>query len=115
MTTCRLKLNKEAPVLKEWKSPENLQEREAQAHLHLNFLLYGRVNIPLKKKRKIKEKQKKKHFSIKARVLVAKSCPTLYDPIDCNLPGSSVHRIFQAKIQEWVSIPFSREFSQPRD
>jgi len=46
---------------------------------------------------------------------VAQSCPTLWDPIDCNLPGSSVHGIFQARILEWVSISFSRGYSPPRD
>ena len=35
----------------------------------------------------------------------------LWDPMDCNLPGSSVHGIFQARILEWVPISYSREFS----
>ena len=43
------------------------------------------------------------------------SCPTLCDPMDCSLPGSSVHGIFQAIILEWVAISFSRASSQPRD
>ena len=43
------------------------------------------------------------------------SCPTLCDPIDCSLPGSSVHGIFQARVLEWVAISFSRRVSQPRD
>ena len=51
----------------------------------------------------------------KAKVLVAQSCPTLYNPTDCNPPGSSVHGILQARIQEWVAIPFSRGSSPPRD
>ena len=38
-----------------------------------------------------------------------------FDPMDCSLPGSSVHGIFQARILEWVSISFSRGSSQPRD
>ena len=46
---------------------------------------------------------------------VAQSCPTLCDPMDCSLPGSSVHRIFQARVLEWVAISFSRGSSQPRD
>ena len=45
--------------------------------------------------------------------LVAQSCPTLCDPIDCSTPGSSVHGIFQARIMEWVAIPFSRDFPDP--
>ena len=36
------------------------------------------------------------------------SCPTLWDVIDCSLPGSSVHRILQARIVEWVAMPASR-------
>ena len=38
----------------------------------------------------------------------AQSCPTLCDLMDCSLPGSSVHGIFQAKVLEWVSISFCR-------
>ena len=38
---------------------------------------------------------------------VTQSCPTLSDPTDCNLPGSSVHGIFQARVLEWVAIAFS--------
>ena len=41
-------------------------------------------------------------------VLVTQLCPTRCDPLDCNPPGSSVHRIFQARIPEWVAISFSR-------
>ena len=43
------------------------------------------------------------------------SCPTLCDPMDCSLPGSSVHGILQARILEWAAISFSRGSSQPRD
>ena len=38
---------------------------------------------------------------------VAQSCPTLCDPMDCSLLGSSVHGIFQARVLEWVAISFS--------
>ena len=38
---------------------------------------------------------------------VAQSCPTLNDPMDCSLPGSSVHEIFQARVLEWGAIAFS--------
>ena len=44
-----------------------------------------------------------------------KSCSTLYDPMDCSPPGSSVHGILQARILEWITIPYSRGSSQPRD
>ena len=46
---------------------------------------------------------------------IAQSCPTLCDPVDCSLPGSSVHGILQARTLEWVTISFSRGSSQPRD
>ena len=46
---------------------------------------------------------------------VAQSCPTLCDPMDCSPWCSSIHRIFQARILEWVAISFSRRSSQPRD
>ena len=42
-------------------------------------------------------------------------CLTLCDPMDCSLTGSLVHRIFQARILEWVAMPSSRGSSQPRD
>ena len=42
-------------------------------------------------------------------------CPTLWDPMDCSPPGSSVHGIFQAIILEWVAISYSRGSSQPKD
>ena len=38
---------------------------------------------------------------------VAQSCPTLRDPMNCNLPGSSFHGIFQDRVLEWVAIAFS--------
>ena len=41
------------------------------------------------------------------------SCPTLCNPMDCSPPGSSVHGILQAKILEWVAIPFSRDLPDP--
>ena len=50
----------------------------------------------------------------KVKVLVTRSCPTLCDPMDCSLPGSSAHGISQARILEWVAIPFSRGSSWPR-
>ena len=38
---------------------------------------------------------------------VAQLCPTLSDPMDCSLPGSSIHGIFQARVLKWVAIAFS--------
>ena len=48
-------------------------------------------------------------------VLVAQSFLTLCNPMDSSPPGSSVRGIFQARILEWVAIPFSRVSSQPKD
>ena len=45
----------------------------------------------------------------------AQSCLTLCDPMDCSLPASSIHRIFQARVLDWVVISFSRGSPQPRD
>ena len=47
------------------------------------------------------EKKRKKESE------VAQSCPTLCNPVDCSLPGSSVHEIFQVRVLEWVAISFS--------
>ena len=52
---------------------------------------------------------------VKSESEVTQSCLTLSDPMDCSLPGSSIHGIFQARIQEWVAVPFSRGSSCPRD
>ena len=43
---------------------------------------------------------------------VAQSCPTLSDPMDCSLPGSSIPGIFQARVLEWGAITFSSSTSQ---
>ena len=46
-------------------------------------------------------------MKMKSEMEVAQSCPTLSDPMDCSLLGSSIHGIFQAKVLEWVAIAFS--------
>ena len=48
-------------------------------------------------------------MKVKGESEVAQSCLTLSDPMDCSLPGSSIHGIFQAKVLEWVAIAFSKE------
>ena len=47
-------------------------------------------------------------MKVKSEREVAQSCPTLRDPMDCSLPGSSVHGIFQTRVLEWVAIAHSR-------
>ena len=49
------------------------------------------------------------------KLLITKLCPTLCNHMDRSPPGFFVHGILQARILEWVSIPFSRGSSQPRD
>ena len=46
-------------------------------------------------------------MEVKSESEVAQSCPTLCDPMDCNLSGSSVHGIFQARVLEWLLFLFS--------
>ena len=46
-------------------------------------------------------------MKVKSESEVAQSCPTLHDPMDCSLPGASVHGIFQARVLEWGAIAFS--------
>ena len=58
------------------------------------------------------------HLKLTQRVYVwvcAQSCPTLCDPMNYSLPGSSVHRIFQARMLEWVPILYSRGSFWPKD
>ena len=68
----------------------------------------------------------KLHFSVLSQVCVcvcvcvcARACgqsyPTLYDPMDCSPPSSSIHGIIWARILQWVAISFSRGSSQPRN
>ena len=53
-------------------------------------------------------------MKVKSESEVAQSCPTLRDPMDCSLPGASVHGIFQARVLEWGAIAFSEKQSNPR-
>ena len=48
-------------------------------------------------------------MKVKSETEVAQSCPTLSDPMDCSLQGSSIHGIFQARVLEWGAIAFSME------
>ena len=46
-------------------------------------------------------------MKVKSKSEIVQSCPTLSDPMDCSLPGSSIHGIFQARVLEWGAIAFS--------
>ena len=73
--------------------------REFQKNIYFFFIDYAKTFDCVK----VKESE------------VARLCPTLCDPVDCSLPGFSVHGILQARILEWVAISFSRGFFWPRD
>ena len=82
------------------------------------------VSVTIKKKVNYSLKQinenntftsEKLKINLKGACLVTQSCLILCDSMDCTIPGSSVHGISQARILEWVAIPFSRGTSWPRD
>ena len=50
-------------------------------------------------------------MKVKSESEVTQSCPTLSNPMDCSLPGSSAHGIFQARVLEWGAIAFSVEYA----
>ena len=54
-------------------------------------------------------------MKVKSESEVAQSCLALSDPMDCSLPGSSVHGIFQARVLEWGAIAFSDQTPRHRD
>ena len=56
-----------------------------------------------------------KTFCMRVCARSLQSCPTLCNPLDCSPPGLSVHGVSQARILEWVAMPFSRGSSWPRD
>ena len=59
--------------------------------------------------------QSESAMKVKSESEITQLCLTLCDDMDCSLPGSSIHVIFQARVLEWVAISFSRGSSQPRD
>ena len=52
-------------------------------------------------------------MKVKSKSEVAQSCSTLSDPMDCSLPGPSIHGIFQARVLEWVATAFSEDVLEP--
>ena len=52
---------------------------------------------------------------LKVKVKGTQLCPTLGDPVDYRLPGSSVHGIIRQEYWEWIALPFFRSSTQPRD
>ena len=96
----------EKRVSVDWKvpggAPSNRENREVFKKKKTNF--YQALNISFQLGRASSD-----------HCLIAKSCPTFCDPVDCSPPGSSVHGISQARVLEWGAISLSRESSQPRD
>ena len=101
----------------------------ATKYVHINHKGFGRCAITTEKNKERREEgsmdiQRKASAgsglagSLCAGSVCAQSlqmCPTLSDPMDCSLPGSSVHGILQARILEWVAMPSSKGSSRPRD
>ena len=87
--------------MKPWTTMVNRKESQILASFSIAsvYIIYIGVDSPL--------------FSY--CVKVSQPCLTLWDHTDCSLPGSSVHGVLQARILEWVAIPFSRGSSWPRD
>ena len=54
-----------------------------------------------------------RRMKVKSESEVARSCPTLPNPMDCSLPASSIHGIFQARVLEWVAIPSPGDLPNP--
>ena len=54
-------------------------------------------------------------MKVKSESEVSQSCLTLSDPMDCSLPGSSFHGIFQASVLEWVAIAFSADLDSHQE
>ena len=75
----------------------------------------GNYDPTWSKKKKKKTVMDSVYVPARKRSEVAQSCPTFCNPMDCSLPCSSVHGIFQARIREWVAISFFRGSSRPRD
>ena len=92
-----------AHILWTWKSGSGLTVSTWQT-LVLAFILLLKININIYE-----------YLDTIYMYVVTQSCPTLCDAMDCSPPGSSVHGIFKARILVWITIPFSRGPSWPRD
>ena len=84
----------------------------------LSFLLWGKTPLFFSKNFWFPQSMHSIRLHLGSAYMPVKSlqsCLTLCDAMDCSPPGSSVHGILQARILEWVAIPFSRASSCPRD
>ena len=69
--------------------------------------LWGRTELDTTEATWQQQQQQQQYMKVKSESEVAQSYPTLSDPMDCSLPGSSVHGIFQARVLEWGAIALS--------
>ena len=76
---------------------------------------YNAIQLSIFNEREKTETQTYHAWQMEVYAVVTQECPTLWDPMDCSPPGSLVHWIVQARILEWVAIPFSRGSSRTRD
>ena len=99
----------------------SLGRKELDTTERLNWTEWLTLEWRIKSQHFLRSPEKKPSILIKhARIscMCAKSlqsCLTLWDPIDCSLPGSSVHGILQARLLEWVVTPSFRESFRPKD
>ena len=92
----------------------SLQEGDGGYGPHLFPVSCSRARLRKLRKKEAKQRWDDRHWSqkkldemtvkVKSESEVAQSCPTLSDPMNCSLPGSSVHGIFQARVLEWGAI-----------
>ena len=85
--------------------------RKGQTDPPTPSILYPHYPINKKQIQRYQYLNRRTLNSGKVKVLVAQSCATLDNRMDCSLPGSSVHGMLQARILQWVAIPFSRRSS----
>ena len=96
-------------------SPWGLKESDTTKRLHFTPLQeystqQGSHSDLMEKSKTLQTRQNVPPHAMKSAAAAAKllqSCPTLRDPMDCSLPGSSIHGIFQARVLEWGAIAFS--------
>ena len=90
-----------------------IQNLENKKELQIHILETRIEKMQARFNKDLEEIKKSQYIMNNAISEVAQSCPTLCDPMDCSLPGSSVHGILQAIVLEWIAIPFSRGSSGP--
>ena len=89
---------------------EGWREGREQMPLAPAVLVLSSLRLPVMSDRNLKNAARNVlslEYQSESESEVVQLCPTLRDPMDCSLPGSSIHGIFQARVLEWVAIAFS--------